>query len=484
VVSALSLSGVCFGYADEPLFSQLNIGFSARTWTALVGPNGAGKSTLLKLLSGQVAPRRGAIARSGTVAHVDQDSATPSRSVNELAEDWSRAACRLRADWGVEPGDVERWTGLSGGERQRWLIAAALLSDPDVLLLDEPTNHLDSSGRHALAERLRRYRGVGVIVSHDRSFLDALVDRVAWIDDGVVRTFEGNYTAARDALDAEDRARQHAAQEQRRQRTRLDREIRHRRQRAEGAARAVGHRSRIKGPRDSDGRSVARRGRAARAAQKLERSMAAMTSRLEQAQERAIRAERRRPRAVSFAAASTRSADLLRVDLRTVRCPGGGALGSRVLEVGRTTRLRVEGDNGSGKTTLIKALVRSWAKAPDELFYLAQGEPDLPGLFARIDAATDDQRSAWMTAATNLGLSARACAERGPLSPGQVRKLALAEGLSQARTCLILDEPTNHLDAPSIDRLQRALVGYRGALVLVTHDEAMAAAVADEELRL
>ena len=112
-------------------------------------------------------------------------------------------ARRIHGTLGLEPGDLARWPSLSPGERKRWQIGAALAASPDILLLDEPTNHLDADARARLLAALRRFTGIGLVVSHDRALLDSLTARTLRIHHGALRTWPGSYTAARAAWEAE-----------------------------------------------------------------------------------------------------------------------------------------------------------------------------------------------------------------------------------------------------------------------------------------
>jgi ATPase subunit of ABC transporter with duplicated ATPase domains len=153
----------------------------------------------------------------------------------------------------------------------------------------------------------------------------------------------------------------------------------------------------------------------------------------------------------------------------------------------REERVRVEGPNGAGKTTLIEALVGSFAR-PERVLYLPQ-ELDGP---AKADALQhlagmdSEGRGRVLSIFAALGSEPERVlrAQAGHLSPGEARKLVLAEALSRQVWALVMDEPTNHMDLPSVERLEAALAMYPGAVVLVTHDDAFAAHVTTRSLRV
>ena len=184
---SIRLEGVTFAHHDA--FPVLD-GVSAVLpdgWTGLVGENGAGKSTLLRLVAGELRPQQGRIRLEPDGAEVvlcAQDVEAPGEDVASLARRDDGPAWRLRGELALDPADLERWSSLSPGERRRWQIAGALAREPRVLLLDEPTNHLDAAGRALVLSALERFRGAGVLVSHDRAVLEALTSRTARLHPG------------------------------------------------------------------------------------------------------------------------------------------------------------------------------------------------------------------------------------------------------------------------------------------------------------
>lgn len=184
---SLHLQNVSFSYSDRAsLFAGATIHLTAG-WTGLVG---AGKTTLLRLLAGKLEPCGGQLRSEPPATHIElctQRVEHLGAPLYAFAESWDGSAQRLRGRLRLDPFDLERWPTLSPGERKRWQIGAALWSEPEILLLDEPTNHLDSGARGLLSAALGTFRGVGLLVSHDRGLLDELTAATLRLDGVVAR---------------------------------------------------------------------------------------------------------------------------------------------------------------------------------------------------------------------------------------------------------------------------------------------------------
>jgi len=157
------------------------------------------------------------------------------------------------------------------------------------------------------------------------------------------------------------------------------------------------------------------------------------------------------------------------------------------LSIGRDERLRIAGENGAGKTTLLRALLDSAAR-PERISYLPQEltGPEILALGERIRDCDRETRGRVLSIFAALGSDPARISGRldAAFSPGEAKKLSLAFAMELQAWALLLDEPTNHLDLPSIERLESALAGYPGCVVLVTHDDAFAAAVTNRTLVL
>ena len=371
----VDLDGLAFAYADEaPILSGADLRLDAG-WTAVVGENGAGKTTLLRLVAGELAPGSGRVRLEPLGARVllcPQEVAARGADLDALAARDGGEARRVRGALALDPAALARWETLSPGERKRWQIGAALAADPDVLLLDEPTNHADAEARALLAAALPRFRGVGLLVSHDRALVEGLAARTLRLHRGEARLWPLRYGAAREAWEAERRAawdaRTSAQAESRAARARL---ARARQARAQAdAARSGGRRD----PADRDGRSIGAKTVRSWAEARLGREV----GRLRAAAERAageipdptddvspgaspfVGFERApRPVLLSVAGEDVRAGD--RTILRDVS-----------VALGREGRVRVAGPNGAGKSSLLSALLARSTVPAGRLLHLPQ----------------------------------------------------------------------------------------------------------------
>ncbi|MCX4846797.1 ABC-F family ATP-binding cassette domain-containing protein [Streptomyces sp. NBC_00893] len=520
---------LAFGGATVLGGVSLSLGRGDRV--GIVAPNGTGKSTLLKVLSGELVPESGTVARAPrtttvirlaqeadvlagestaeylarrtgvTAAQAALDEATTAlereepRAGDVYADAWDtwlslggadlpERATVVASDLGLDP-DRRETARLSGGQRARLALAAVLLAQPDVLLLDEPTNDLDADGLDRLEHHVRTARAGIALVSHDRAFLSATVNRIVELDEFTRRGTE--YGGGWDAFVAErSLARRRAidaydAHEESRRRL-VDTARTQRQWSREGAQRASNPRRQPDGDKFRKASRIAGAQQTGAAAAKADRAVERL--------DRQAPEQVREPWQLRFSIAETAGAGSVSLALRAaVVRRGAFTLGPVDLEVGRGERIRISGPNGSGKTTLLECLLgriplesgTQWAAAGVVVGEIDQtrrlfdtGLPVVDVLRSRTGLDATEART--LLAKFRLGGEAALRVAR-TLSPGERTRAGLA--LLQARgvNCLILDEPTNHLDIEAVQQLEQALDSFSGSLLLVTHDRRLAEAV-------
>ena len=521
-MSSIVSSHLSFGWADDtPLFVDLSFTVPGGR-TGLVAPNGAGKSTLLKLVAGELGPTRGGLVVDGSVGYLPQTlpfeadrtvadvlgvapviAALDALAAGDasdavftaIGDDWDVEE-RLRAQLdrlGLAQLAMDRALGsLSGGEVVSVGLAAQLLRRPDVLLLDEPTNNLDAEARRRLYSALDDFGGTLLVVSHDRVLLGRM-DRIAELRRGEIRFYGGTFTEYEAALDA---AQQSAESDVRNAEQLLKREKRQMQQARERAAKRSG----------TAARNVKDAGLPKIVAGKLKRDAQESAAKSDDVHAKRVDDARSR---LDQAERAVRDDDVIVLDLPDTDVPAGrtvlAARGLQIrvggrdlfadkgidLDIRGPERIALTGGNGAGKSTLLRLVSGDLVpergevhRADGRIAYLSQRLDLLDP--ARSVAESLAAFAPSLTHTRRMHLLAQFLF-RGDLVDLPVAALSGGERLRATLVCvlnaepapqlLLLDEPTNNLDLVSVGQLESALNAYRGAFVVVSHDESFLAAI-------
>lgn len=468
----LSLQSIAYTYSSsvEPILHNVSVVFP-QGWTGLLGDNGCGKTTLAKIACGQLAPQEGMVTGPSVALLCSQETAFAPENLYDFAAAYDREARDLRRELALEDDMPWRYDELSCGEQKKLQIACALWAKPDVLVLDEPTNHIDAAARSCLMTALRRFDGIGIVVSHDRELLDGLVDRCASFEAGTVRVRPGGFTRASGQRDLE---RSASMRERRRAKEQLDRLMVEKDKRAHEAARADARMSkRHIDPKDRSAKAKIDLARVSGQDGRRGRLSSQLEGRLDAARERLarVRVEKRYDGDLWLDVAPAPRRVLIRSRECDIPC-GPGALHLPDLYVGNTDHIAITGPNGAGKSTLLEHLRPhvpdgiAWLDIPQEL-----DEELAHGVVERVRALSSGERGRVLSVVAQLNSDPARILEGCATSPGEMRKLLLALGVLSSPALIVMDEPTNHLDLHSVEALERALAGYPGALLLVSHDE-------------
>ena len=503
----LSARDLTLRRGPEPLFEQVNFTVFRGNKVGITGANGTGKSSLIAAIRGELAPDRGDIDRPANlkIAHVEQEVAASGRAAIEfvldgdselrsvlaaiagaeadvtggtvsamaIAEGYATMqaidgySARARAaavmhGLGFKTADHERTVAeLSGGWRVRLAMARALCSRADLLLLDEPTNHLDLDAIVWLEDWLKTFQGTLLMISHDREFLDAIIDRVLHIENHAIHAYSGNYS----------QFEQKRAEELALQRVLQARQVR----------------------RVAEITSFVNRFRASATKSRQAQSRLKMLERME----RIVPAHVDSPFEFEFAAPLKTPRPLL-----TVEDAACGYTDTRIIDginvsIGPLDRIALLGANGAGKSTLTKMLAGSAAPlagrripaADLNVGYFAQQQMEqlqpefdafwhLRNLGGPDFAKGDEQR-----VRDHLGRFGfegdRAFEPVARFSGGEKARLTLALLVARRPNLLLLDEPTNHLDIDMRHAVSVALQSFEGGMVIVSHDRHLIKTVAD-----
>ena len=491
----LTLSGITVRLGGRAILDGASASLPPGSRVGLIGRNGAGKSTLVKVIAGQIDPDNGSLdmPRGARVGYIAQEApageTTPFEAV--LAADEERTRLMAASETEIDPdrlGDIhERLIAIdayaapsragrilaglgfddaaqnrpldsfSGGWRMRVALAALLFSQPDLLLLDEPSNHLDLEAVMWLEDFLKTYRATIVVVSHERDFLNNVVDHILHLQGGKTTLYAGGY----DAFE---------------------------RQRAERMAQLAAAKANQEAQRAKLQDYIARnsaRASTAKQAQSRAKMLAKMQPIAELADDPSL--------SFDFPDPDELRPPLVTLDHAAVGYDGTPVLQRLNLRLDPDDRIALLGRNGNGKTTLARLLAAQLTPLEGDV---AATKKMRVGYFTQYQVEElegDDTPLAHMTRVMKgaspaavraqlgrFGFSGdRATARVGTMSGGERARLALALVTRDAPHLLILDEPTNHLDVDAREALVRALAGFSGAVVIVSHDRHMIEASAD-----
>ncbi len=378
----------------------------------------------------------------------------------------------IKGRLGVEDDWIERWTTLSHGERKRAQIAVAIWRKPQVLAVDEPTNHLDTEAQDLLFEALSAFGGVGMLVSHDRRLLDDLCHQCLFVDppDGILR--RGNYShgllqAERDVMTVQ-KQRLQIKQDF----SRLKREAAKRRNAASQA-----HRKRSKrglASKDHDARGKINLARVTGKDGIDGKRFNQLGGRLSQVRMKMdkIKVKKTYKLGIWMSGAKSRRDTLFHLRAGSLSLGADRWLHFPDLSMKPDDRIALTGLNGSGKSTLIGYIMQSLKLPENHVTYIPQ-EIDIHAsqeVMARARDLPTEKLGQMMTVVSCLGSRPHRLLESVEPSPGEIRKILLATGITNVPHLIVMDEPTNHLDLPSIECLEQALVECPCGLHLVSHD--------------
>lgn len=429
----------------------------------LVGDNGAGKSTLLSVLHGDRAPDEGIIRRLSKSAIVRQFG-----EVAQTDEIDSAVQARLRAMEAVHEG-------MSGGEMERLRIARALSVRAPLLFADEPTTNIDFEGIVQIQKALSAHQGALVLISHDRSLLDAICTTIWELEDGKLRVFPGNYSAFKAQKELDINYQRDAYAEYRAEQERL---------RESMIALSQSSRDVRKAPKRM-GNSEARlhkRGKGTGAKKKLDKAVSNLQSRLDQLEVKERPREEAKIKMGLQDRGGIHSATAVRADDLTLAAGGRTLLSNARFTLPTGKRTLLVGPNGCGKTTLLRAI-------RDEADGIRHSPGVTIGWFGQETMDTLDLSKTLLenvmlqsvlplhetrTLLARMGLGASDMEKPAAvLSGGERAKAALARLMAGDATLLLMDEPANHLDLHALESLEEMLASYQGTLLLVSHDRRM-----------
>lgn len=466
-------------FGDLPLLDGASLSVQRGDKLGLIGRNGSGKSSLLKLIAGSIHADDGLIQREDGLycVAVEQEPHLTEREslyLSLLARADLSASPEEPAAWQTL-ADIRAWLdrfgldpdrplqGLSGGERKRAALALAFALKPDLLLLDEPTNHLDLAAIRLLEESMERV-STSIVITHDRHFLDRVVNRIVELERGILRNYPGRFADYQrlraDQWAVEDQAQRRFDRFWAEEETWIRQGVEARRKRNQGRVRRL---------------------------EALREAREARRQRVGQVKMRLDSGERS-------------GKQVLECTSLSYQTPNGRVLVKSLDWVlMRGDRVALIGPNGIGKSTLIRLALGQLKPTEGQV---KQGTQWQLAYFDQMRDQLDEERSVaqtispgsdWIDIAGKrmhvmsylgdfLFSPRRAQSPVKTLSGGERNRLLLARLFARPANLLILDEPTNDLDLETLELLESSLQEYEGSVLLVSHDRAFMDAVATQTL--
>ena len=465
----LSIKEAMVRFKDKPIFEDLNFNLHQKSRIALVGKNGSGKTTLMKMIAGEIELEEGErwLENKIEIGYLNQEFVNLSDNnifqelISTINDDEEK---KFKIDIITEALNLNlksKLIDLSGGQLRKVGLAKALINEPDILLLDEPTNHLDLEVIEWLENYLNKYNGTIICVSHDRTFLSNVTNKVFWID-------RGNLKISPKGFKFFDEWSQSLLEQE-------EKELRNRKQSLsvdiEWASKGV--KARVK-------RNVRRLEQIKLMQKKLEEDESSYRRAISKIKVNSNIKFKDHAKSISEFFNVSKSFKTNSEEIKILE--------NFNFKINKGDRIGILGGNGSGKTTFLKLLLKE--EIPDkgtiknfkniEFSYFDQKRSDLflketikknmcPSGGDYINVMGKDRHVYGYL--KEFQFDPKILNDYvSTLSGGQKNRLMLAKILANPKSCLILDEPTNDLDMDTLDLLEEILINYKGTLIIVSHD--------------
>ena len=454
-------------YGDRLILDIDNLNIYSEDRIGVVGINGAGKTTLINILSQRIDPDEGWVRITGKTEYISQ---LGEPGIYEIGSE-------MASKFGVET----LWNdNMSGGEKTRFKLAKALESESMLIFADEPTSNMDIDGIELMEKKLMEYNGALVIISHDRSFLDKLCNKIIEIENGKIKIYEGNYSDySKQKLHDEERA-QFEYEEYVKEKKRLKSVITDTKQKVQGIKRAP------KRMGNSEARLHKMGGQKAKA--NLERKVGNLEKRIEHLE------VKERPKKLSKIQIDIMPSDDIHSKITIEGKKVNKSFGNKIIfrdadfTIYNGSKVALIGPNGCGKSTLVKMIIDNdnsirWSKGA-KIGYFSQDMNILNNNLNIIDNVMESsiypENFARLLLARLLFKGNDIYKKVEVLSGGEQIKVSFAKILLQDINILILDEPTNYLDINSLKVMEDTLKEYDRTLLFVSHDRSLITNVANQ----
>ncbi|QVK16829.1 ABC-F family ATP-binding cassette domain-containing protein [Mycoplasmatota bacterium] len=478
-------------YGLNEVLKDVNFDIKKDSILGLVGLNGAGKTTLAKIISGIETYDSGSIecySQKIKVGYLKQSTEFNDNNFSQMLLDKNKdlgqvfETSSLLGLKKLNQWSYERINNLSGGEKTKISLAEVFNENSDLLILDEPTNHLDYMGIDWLIEEIKKCSKALLIISHDRFFLDQVTDEIVELEDGVVRTYHGNYSQYRKTKEDNYLNQLHQYKEHKKRERHIDEEINRLKKWSH-----IGHRDSTK----KEGFKEYWRMKV----KKKDIQIKSAIKRLEKLKEEGIEKPKEESKVLfEFVSESKAGKGLLTAKNLSKSFFDKTLFKDSDFYIKRGEKVGLIGINGCGKTTLIKMILRQvqadkgelWVSDSAKIAYLSQDVLDLDdskSVEEIIKHKDKTYQTKIRTMLASSGITSKMIRQKiSSLSLGERTRIKLVFLILQENNVLILDEPTNHLDLHSRERLEETLDAYTGTMLIASHDRYLLEKITDKLL--
>ena len=491
-MSLINVNNLTFGYEGSINNVFENVSFNIDTdWKlGLIGRNGKGKTTFLKLLLGKY-EYKGTISKNVEFDYfpfaIENKEKMAIEVVNEIApnvEDWE-----IIKELNLLNTNAEilyrNFNILSGGEQVKILLISLFLKGNNFLLIDEPTNHLDTETKENLVEYLNKKKGF-ILVSHDRNFLDKVVDHIISINNTNIEIQKGNFTSWQENKEAQDNF-------EKTQNEKLIKDINRLETASKNTAKWSDKIEKTKYNNKSS--EFVDRGYIGHQSAKMMKKSKVIEKRIEKSIEQKSNLLHNVDRADSLKIIplETRKSPIIVADNLQIKYDDKAVFNKIFFKIENEDRIAITGKNGAGKSSLLKLIMGdeisytgNLKKVNDiKISYVSQSTEDLKGTLKEFAKNNKVDESIFKAMLSKMGFTNLEFeTDISKMSEGQKKKVLIAKSISEPANIYIWDEPLNYIDILTRIQIEEAIVKYKPTIIFVEHDETFIKNVATKVINL